>query len=78
MSERTYEFRVSGRLSDQVCDLVGDFAEMHIVPAPPETVIICSSVPDAAHLHGIVMLLHNLDLRILSLHQVRVLPGNAV
>jgi hypothetical protein len=72
--ESFYEFRVHGRLSDQARHAVGDFSEMRVVPAPPET-IIYGCVSDESHLHGILLLLENLGLRIVSLHQIPDLPA---
>ncbi|GAB2984330.1 hypothetical protein LWP59_18085 [Amycolatopsis acidiphila] len=69
MAERTYEFRVSGELSERICDIVGDFSEMRIITAPPET-LIYSRVPDVMHLHGILRLCEDLGLRIVSVQQV--------
>lgn len=68
-----YELRVDGRLSEDLRHAVGDFGEMRVVPAPPET-IIYGSVADEAHLHGILWLLEDLGLRIVSLHQIPDLP----
>jgi hypothetical protein len=67
--QRQYEFRVSGRLSDRTRDAVGDFSEMRIVPAPPET-ILYGKVTDQAHLHGILTFLESLGLQIVSVHQL--------
>ncbi|HEY7595257.1 MAG TPA: hypothetical protein VH969_19055 [Actinophytocola sp.] len=67
--QRQYEFRVSGRLSDQTRHAVGDFSEMRIVPAPPET-ILYGAVTDQAHLHGILTFLESLGLNIVSVHQL--------
>lgn len=67
--ESFYEFRVHGRLSEQARHAVGDFSEMQVVPAPPET-IIYGSVSDEARLHGMLLLLENLGLHIVSVHQV--------
>jgi hypothetical protein len=66
---RQYEFRVSGRLSDRTRDAVGDFSQMRIVPAPPET-ILYGAVTDQAHLHGILTFLESLGLQIVSVHQL--------
>ncbi|HEV7648682.1 MAG TPA: hypothetical protein VGP26_11010 [Actinophytocola sp.] len=66
---REYEFRVSGRLSDRTRDAVGDFSEMKVVPAPPET-ILYGAVTDQAHLHGILTFLESLGLQIVSVHQL--------
>jgi hypothetical protein len=67
--QRQYEFRVSGRLSDRTRDAVGDFSEMRVVPAPPET-ILYGAVTDQAHLHGILTFLESLGLQIVSVHQL--------
>ncbi|GLY68854.1 hypothetical protein [Amycolatopsis taiwanensis] len=72
--ESFYEFRVQGRLSEQARHAVGDFSEMQIMPAPPET-IIYGSVSDEARLHGILLLLEDLGLHIVSLHQIPDLPA---
>jgi len=64
-----YEFRVSGRLSERAQHAVGDFSEVRIVLAPPET-IIYGAVTDQAHLHGILTFLENLGLQIVSVHQL--------
>ncbi|HWD03266.1 MAG TPA: hypothetical protein VG674_12525 [Amycolatopsis sp.] len=69
MAERTYEFRVSGELSEQICRIVGDFSEVRIVAAPPET-IIYSRVSDVMHLHSILGLCEDLGLSIVSMQQV--------
>jgi hypothetical protein len=69
-----YEFRVYGRLSDRERHTVGDFSEMRVVPAPPET-LIYGHVCDEAQLHGILVLLENLGLRIVSLHRIPDRPG---
>lgn len=72
--ESFYEFRVHGRLSDRARHAVDDFSEMLIMPAPPET-IMYGCVSDEAQLHGILLLLENLGLRIVSLHQIPDLPA---
>ncbi|MEU6644715.1 hypothetical protein ABZ863_19460 [Saccharomonospora sp. NPDC046836] len=69
-----YEFRVHGRVSEQLRDAVGDFSGMQIVPAPPET-LIYGTVADPAHLHGILVLLESFGLRIVSVHQIPELPS---
>lgn len=71
--ENLYEFRVYGRLSDRARHAVDDFSELQVVPAPPET-IIYGAVSDEAHLHGILRLLDNLGLRLVSLHRIPDLP----
>ncbi|HWM02071.1 MAG TPA: hypothetical protein VNP92_06995 [Actinophytocola sp.] len=66
---RQYEFRVSGRLSERARDAVGDFSEMRVTPAPPET-LLYGAVTDQAHLHGILTFLESLGLHIVSVHQL--------
>lgn len=70
---RQYEFRVSGRLSERAQHAVGDFSEMRIVPAPPET-ILYGAVTDQAHLHGILAFLEAIGLQIVSVHQLPTEP----
>lgn len=74
--QRQYEFRISGRLSEQASEAVGDFSEMRIVPAPPET-ILYGEVTDQAHLHGILTFLESLGLHIVSVHQLPEATGPA-
>lgn len=69
MTEGTYEFRVSGALSDRICAIVGDFGEMRIVVAPPET-LIYSRVPGVRHLHDLLRLCDDLGLRIVSVQRL--------
>jgi hypothetical protein len=69
--QRQYEFRVSGRLSEDAQHAVSDFSEMRIESAPPET-ILYGLVIDQAHLRGILSFLDSLGLQIVSVHQ---LPG---
>ena len=73
--QRQYEFRVSGRLSERAQHAVGDFSEMRIVPAPPET-LLYGAVTDQAHLHGILVFLESLDLQIVSVHQLPPQPND--
>jgi hypothetical protein len=75
VSRRQYEFRVSGRLSERAQHAVGDFSEMRIVPAPPETMLY-GMVTDQAHLHGILAFLDNLGLQIVSVHPMPPEPGD--
>lgn len=72
MVAQRYEFRVSGQLSERARDAVGDFSDVKIVPAPPETVIY-GAVTDQAHLRGILSILEKLGLQIVSVQQ---LPGD--
>jgi hypothetical protein len=71
--QRQYEVRVAGRLSERARDAVGDFSDMRVVPAPPET-ILYGAVTDQAHLHGILAFLETLGLHIVSVHQVPTEP----
>jgi hypothetical protein len=71
--QRRYEVRVAGRLSERARDAVGDFSDMRVVPAPPET-ILYGAVTDQAHLHGILAFLETLGLQIVSVHQVPTEP----
>jgi hypothetical protein len=75
VSRQRYEFRVSGRLSERAQHAVGDFSEMRIVPAPPETMLY-GTVTDQAHLHGILAFLENLGLQIVSVHKMPSEPGD--
>jgi hypothetical protein len=61
-----YEFRVAGRLSDRTR---GAFPEMVLVEAPPET-IIYGEVIAQAHLHGVLAVIQDLGLHVVSLHEV--------
>ena len=66
MPVRHYEFRVAGLLSQRSRDA---FPEMTVVDAPPET-IIRGEVVDESHLHGVLAMIQNLGLRVVSLHEV--------
>jgi hypothetical protein len=61
-----YEFRVAGRLSDRTR---GAFPDMVLVDAPPET-IIYGDVVDDAHLYGVLAVIQDLGLHVVSLHEV--------
>ena len=69
MPRTRYEFRVSGRLTEQALDAVGEFGELRVVEATPETVIHCAVV-DQARLHGVLALLESLGLHIVEMHQL--------
>lgn len=73
MPDMNYEFRVHGRCSPRLREAVGEFSDVRMVPAPPET-IIYGAVSDGAHLHGLLMLLEDFGLRIVSVHQIPELP----
>jgi hypothetical protein len=74
MSQSQYEFRVSGRLSDRAQHAFGDYGDLRVVPAPAET-IIYAAVIDQAQLKGILDLLANLGLHLVSLHRMPEPPG---
>ena len=63
---RRYEFRVAGLLSERTR---GAFCDMTIVDAPPET-IISGKVLDEAHLYGVLALIQDLGLTVVSVNQV--------
>jgi hypothetical protein len=63
-----YEFRVSGLLSERTR---GAFPDMTVVDAPPETVIV-GDVLDESHLYGVLALMQNLGLHVVSFNQI---PG---
>lgn len=67
--QSTYEFRVSGRLSENARYAFNAFEGLRIVHAPPET-IIYGSVLDGSQLHGILVVLENLGLTIVSVHRI--------
>ncbi len=66
MAAARYEFRVEGRLSDEVA---GEFDELEVTRAAPETVMH-GEVVDEAHLHGILARFQDLGLRVVSMRQV--------
>jgi hypothetical protein len=66
MPARRYEFRVAGRLSERA---QGAFADMVVNDAPPET-IISGDVVDDSHLHGVLALIQNLGLHVVSVNEV--------
>ncbi len=71
MSARRYEFRVAGRLSERA---QGAFADMAVNDAPPET-IISGDVVDDSHLHGVLALIQNLGLHVVSVNEVPPAPS---
>lgn len=66
MSESLYELRISGQLSERVRRALGGYDDLTIVAAPPET-ILYATVIDDAHLQGILALLSDLGLRVVSM-----------
>lgn len=69
MPQSTYEFRVSGLLSEDARHAFNAFEGLRVVHAAPET-IIYGSVLDESHLHGILVVLENLGLTIVSVHRI--------
>lgn len=66
MTSRRYEFRVAGRLSERTR---GAFPDMTVLDVPPET-IISGEVVDESHMHGVLALIQDLGLRVVSVNQV--------
>lgn len=60
-----YEFRVTGRLSDRARQAIG---ELTVVDAPVETVL-CGTVVDGAHLHGILARFQDLGLQVVAMRR---------
>lgn len=73
MSDLQYEVRVDGRLSDRAKRAFGGYDEVRIVSAPAETVLYVD-VTDEAHLQGILTLLANLRLQVVSMKRMPELP----
>jgi hypothetical protein len=65
-----YEFRGSGLLSERTR---AAFPDMSVVAAPPETIIL-GDVLDESHLHGVLALIQNLGLHVVSVHQIPAVP----
>jgi hypothetical protein len=63
-----YEFRVAGLLSERAR---GAFPDMTVLHAPPQTIIL-GEVLDESHLHGVLALIQNLGLHVVSVQEV---PG---
>jgi hypothetical protein len=66
VTSRRYEFRVAGRLSEHTR---GAFPDMTVLDSPAET-IIRGEIIDESHLHGVLALIQNLGLRVVSVNQV--------
>lgn len=71
MERLRYEFRVSGLLSERTRDA---FPDMTVVDAPPETIIL-GDVLDESHLHGVLALIQDLGLHVVSVNQIPGVPG---
>jgi hypothetical protein len=74
MPARRYEFRVAGRLSERA---QGAFVDMAVNDAPPET-IISGDVVDDSHLHGVLALIQNLGLHVVSVNEVPPAPSQGL
>jgi hypothetical protein len=74
MTARRYEFRVAGRLSERA---QGAFTDMAVNDAPPET-IISGDVVDDSHLHGVLALIQNLGLHVVSVNEVPPAPQSGL
>ena len=67
MTSYHYEFRVAGLVSERTRSA---FPDMTVVDAPTETIIF-GEVVDESHLHGVLALIQDLGLRVVSVNQVR-------
>ena len=66
MSERQYEFRVLGRLSEKTRQA---FADMDVTEIPAET-IISTSLADDGDIHRVLTLIQSLGLNVISVERV--------
>lgn len=73
MADAQYEVRVDGRLSERARRAFADCHQVRIVPAPAETVLYVA-VTDESHLQGILTLLANLRLQVVSMTRIPKLP----
>lgn len=73
VSELQYEVRVDGRMSERARRAFVGYDEVRIEPAPAETVLYVA-VTDEAHLQGILALLANLRLQVVSMKRIPELP----
>lgn len=67
MPRRRYEFRVAGLLSERTRDA---FPDMTVVDVPPQT-IIYGEVQDESQMHGVLALIRDLGLQVVSVQQVQ-------
>lgn len=72
-STRRYEIRVAGVLSDALQDA---FEGMTVQERPAETAIT-GPVLDESQLHGMLVLIQNLGLHVVSVQQLPVTTGSA-
>jgi len=68
VSERQYEFRVLGRMSEKMRQA---FAGMEVIEIPAETVI-SAAVADDGDIHAVLALIQSLGLNVISVERV---PG---
>lgn len=66
-----YEFRVRGRLSDRARAAVG---ELTVVGVPVETVL-CGTIVDGAHLHGVLARFQDLGLQVVEMRRIPERPA---
>ena len=66
MPSHRYVFRVAGLVSERSR---AAFPDMMVVDAPPET-IITGEVRDESHLHGVLVMIQSLGLRVVSMQEV--------
>jgi hypothetical protein len=67
---RRYEFRVSGLLSERTR---GAFPDMSVADAPPQTIIL-GDILDESHLHGVLALIQDLGLHVVSVNEIPAPP----
>ena len=66
VSERQYEFRVLGRLSEKTRQA---FANMEVTEVPAET-IISTAIADDDEIHTVLALIQSLGLNVISVERV--------
>ena len=66
VSERRYEFRVLGRLSEKTRQA---FADMEVTEIPAETVI-STTVADEGDIHAVLALIQSLGLNVISVERL--------
>ena len=66
VSERQYEFRVLGRLSEKTREA---FTNMEVTEVPAET-IISTSLADDGDIHAVLALIQSLGLNVISVERV--------
>lgn len=66
MSERQYEFRVMGRLSEETRQA---FPDMEVTEVPAET-IISTTLSDDGEIHAVLTLIQSLGLNVISVERL--------